>query len=352
MLKPLILRVDKGLVSGYKQLIEKTIPILEKYYDLIILPVFEEKNKCDGYKKINKTNWGCPELYISSIPNDGYISFLGDFTVKNNCFLYSMWESTRLTRHQKIECAPFAKIFVPSGWNQKTFQRENFKSEVIQCFVDENYFYRRDKKDTSKFYFVTGGSHLISTANDKRKDFSMLLKVFRRLFKDKKDVGLKLKLSDCDYNQRQLILNDKIEYYGYIESQNDYANFLGNCDAFISISKAEGWGFMQIESLAVGKPLIAPLYSGITEYANESNTFKLDYEEDIAFGTWGSGGGMWANIKEESLEEQLLNVYNKRDEIRHKASEYSESVLSKFSLKKYEENLIKTIENNYTFYEH
>lgn len=350
MLKPLILRVDNNLVSGYNQLINKTIEILKKHYDLIILPVFTEKNNCEGYKKLNKTNWGSPEFYITPISNDGYISFLGDFTVKNNCFLYTMWESSRLTRHQKIEIAPFAKIFVPSNWNKDCFEKNNFKTEVVPCFVDENFFYKREKKDLSKFVFVTGGSNLMNTGNDKRKDFSMLLKVFRKLFKNKKDVSLKIKLSDYDYDQRRLILGDTVEYYNFFESKLEYANFLGECDAFVSVSKAEGWGFMQIESLAVGKPLISQLYSGLTEYANEDNTFKLEYDEDIAFGSWGSGGGMWSNVKEESLEEQLLNVYNKRDEIRHKSSFYSESVISKYSIKKYEENLIKTIENNYTFY--
>ena len=77
MLKPLILRADTGSVSGYKQLIEKTIKILSKHYDLIILPVFYEKNDCQGYKKINKKNWNCPELYLSPMSNDEHLSFLG-----------------------------------------------------------------------------------------------------------------------------------------------------------------------------------------------------------------------------------------------------------------------------------
>ena len=350
MLKSLILRVDRNIVSGSKQLIDKTISILQKHYDLIILPIFEKKDNCCNYKKINKNNWGCPELYISSIPNDGYISFLGDFSVKDNCFLYTMWESTRLTRHQKIECKPFSKIFVPSKWNKITFEKENFNTEVLPCFVDENIFYRKKRIDQSKFYFLAGGSDLLSTGNNNRKDFSVLIKLFNKLFKDKNDVGLKIKLSDSDYNSRKLILGDKTEYHGYIKSENDYSDFLNTCDAFVSMSKSEGWGFMQIENLAVGNALISPLYSGLTEFANVENSFAVEYEEDIAFGSWGSGGGMWANIKEESLEEQLLNVYNKRDEIRHKASFYSDSVLSKFSLKKYEENLIKIIEDNYSFY--
>ncbi len=350
MLKPLILRADTGAVSGYNQLINKTIEILKNYYDLIVLPVFNEKNNCENYKKLNKTNWNCPEFYITPISNDRYLSFLQDFTVKNNCFLYTMWESDRLTRNQKFEIAPFAKIFVPSNWNKNCFEKDNFKTEVVPCFVDENFFYKREKKDLSKFVFVTGGSNLINTGNDKRKDFSMLLRVFRKIFKNKKDVCLKIKLSNCDYAQRPLILNDNVEYYSFFESKLEYANFLGECDAFVSVSKSEGWGFMQIESLAVGKPLVSQLYSGLTEYANEDNTFKLEYDEDLALGSWGSGGGMWSNVKEESLEEQLINVYNKRDEIRHRASFYSESVISKYSTKEYEKNLIKLIENNYFLY--
>lgn len=350
MLKPLILRVDTGIISGYRQLIEKTIKILSKHYDLIILPVFNEKNDCEGYKKLNKNNWNCPEFYLTPTSHDACLSFLGDFSVKNNCFLYTMWESSRLTRHQKKECLPFSKILVPSEWNKQCFEKDKFNVEVLPCFVDEEMYYKKDKKDNSNFYFLAGGSHLINSGNSKRKDFSMLLSVFRKVFKDKKDVKLRIKLSDCDYLKRPLFLDDKIEYFSYFNSEIDYANFLGACDCFVSVSKAEGWGFMQIESLATGKPLIAPLYSGITEFANLENTFPLEFEEDIAFAAWGSGGGMWANIKEESLEEQLINVYNKRDEIKHNSIKYSESVLSKFSLKSYENNLINFLEKNYSFY--
>lgn len=352
MLKPLILRVDRGVVSGYKQLIEKTIKILEKHYELIILPVFNEKNDCEGYKKLNKNNWNCPELYLTPVSHDACLSFLGDFTVKDNCFLYTMWESSRLTRHQKIECRPFSKIIVPNKWNEECFKKDNFDVSVLPCFVDENIYYKRDKKNINVFSFVAGGSNLIDSGNSKRKDFSMLLKVFRKVFKDKKDVELKIKLSNDDYNRRALFLDDKIKYFNYFDSELNYADFLGECDCFVSVSKSEGWGFMQIESLAVGKPLIAPLYSGITEFANLDNTFPLDFDEDIAFGAWGSGGGMWANIKEESLEDQLLSVYNKRDEIRHNSYNYSNSVLSKFSLKYYENNLVSFLEQNYRLYNH
>ena len=146
MLKPLILRADTGNVSGYKQLIEKTIKVLSKHYDLIVLPVFYEKNNCEGYKKINKKNWNCPELYLSPMSNDEHLSFLGDFTVKNNCFLYTMWESSRLTRYQKKECLPFSKILVPSKWNKECFDREGFNVETLPCFVDEDVYYEKTKK--------------------------------------------------------------------------------------------------------------------------------------------------------------------------------------------------------------
>lgn len=351
MLKPLILRADTGSISGYKQLIEKTIKILSKHYDLIVLPVFYEKNDCQGYKKINKKNWNCPELYLSPMSNDEHLSFLGDFTVKDNCFLYTMWESSRLTRYQKKECSPFSKILVPSKWNKECFDKDNFNVDVLPCFVDEEVYYEKTKKDDSSFSFLAGGSHLISNGNSKRKDFSMLLRVFRKIFKDKKNVKLKIKLSDCDYLRRPLFLDDKIEFFNYFNSEIDYAAFLGTCDCFVSVSKSEGWGFMQIESLATGKPLIAPLYSGVAEFANLENTFPLRFEEDIAFAAWGSGGGMWANVEEESLEEQLLNVYDKRDEIRHNSYKYSESVISKFSLKQYENNLINFLEKNYCLYQ-
>lgn len=349
MLKPLILRIDKNCLSGYQQLTSKTEEILKKHFDLIVLPIFSNFNKNYTYEKLNKYNWNCPELFISPIASSSNFLFSDVFTTKNNCFLYTMWESTRLTRIQKKELTLFKKILVPSSWNKQNFLKDGFDTHVLNCFVDENIFFPA-KNLNSIFSFVTGGCDLYSNTNYKRKDITTLVNIFTKIFRNKKDVELKIKLSSEDFKQRSLLLIDNVKYYDYFCDTIEYSRFLNSCDCFVSMAKAEGWGYMQIESLACGKPLIAPLYSAITEFANETNTFEINYEEELAPNPWGLGGGLWAKINEDSLAEQLINVYNKRDEIRDNYLKYNNSVLPKFSLNNYEKNLVNFLNENYSLY--
>lgn len=350
MIKPLISRTNSSCVSGYSQLTKKTVDILKRNYDLIELPILFNKENSQEFKKLNKKTWGAPEFFITPLPDDPYFSMLNGMSPKNNCFVLTMWESTRLTRWQREEVKCFKKIIVPSQWGKIAFDQAGFKNvEIINLFVDENVFYYKEKQNYDKFIFLTGGSHLLETGNHQRKDIDQIVKLFKKAFKGVKDVELRIKLSENDYAKRKRYLDDQVKYFSFMKSESEYANFLSSGDAFISPSKSEGWGFMQIESLACGNILICPNYSSLSDYLTTENHLPVDYTEELAASNWGIAGGLWAEINEESLIEQMLYAYHNKDQIRNNSRKYYESVLPKFSIANYEKNLINFLETNYIF---
>ena len=91
-------------------------------------------------------------------------------------------------------------------------------------------------------------------------------------------------------------------------------------DAYVTGTRAEGWGLPIIEAAATGLPIIAPFYSGHTEFLKhiESSVSKVDYQLDkiddpefmrywpVIDGNYGN----WAKVDVEDLKKKLIEVKN------------------------------------------
>lgn len=53
---------------------------------------------------------------------------------------------------------------------------------------------------------------------------------------------------------------------------------LAACDCYVSLHRAEGFGFTPAEAMYLGKPVIATGYSGNLEYMTPQNSYLVDYE--------------------------------------------------------------------------
>lgn len=347
-MKTLICRIPSQSISGYKKLINKTISVLKRNFDLILIPLDGNPNAQSldfKFNKLNKNNFNAPEFIITSLPVDRYSSFTNFLPDKNNLSFYTMWESTLVPRFPVEELNILkAKVFVPSQWNIEVFKLSGVKNvEHLALFVDTDIFKYKEKSNLKNFTFLAGACSSTSTGNGKRKNFNIILSAFRKAFKGVKDVELKFKISECDKPLLANILDDRISFnYKYLTDEEFY-NYLSESDVFVSSSKAEGWGFFQIESLAIGRPIITPNYGGIKDFCNFENSFFIDYDEELAEGSWGKNGGCWAEIKEDSLIEQMRLTYENKDAIRHNWLNYSNSVSQKFSLENYEKNLVSKL---------
>lgn len=60
-------------------------------------------------------------------------------------------------------------------------------------------------------------------------------------------------------------------------SASDQAKLMATCDAYVSLHRAEGFGFTMAEAMALGKPVIATGYSGNLEFMTSENSFLVPY---------------------------------------------------------------------------
>jgi len=104
-------------------------------------------------------------------------------------------------------------------------------------------------------------------------------------------------------------------YKGYL-TQNQLAEWYSSLTCFVSAAKAEAWGLMQHQAMAVGRPVIACYYGGLREFFDPSVGYCVDYSLESADERY-SGLGIWAQPSLDSLVEQMRRVYNNMGEAAH-----------------------------------
>lgn len=343
MKKDFILRAGHNPVSGYKKLIQKTFSILKNDFDLTFLTLDGAPNNFLGEtNKLTKDNFGAKELIITPLLLDRYSSLINCLPDKSNLNIFTMWESSMLPKFPVEEFNYLnGKIMVPSKWNKAVFERSGVKN-VVHCpmFVDDKIFKFKKKKNLKTFTFLAGACGSFETGNSRRKNLDIILSAFSKAFRNIKDVQLIFKVSQMDRKNIGLLLDDRINFLTDNFTDEQISECICESDVFVSGSKAEGWGFFQIESLAVGRPVITVDYGGVKDFCNSDNSFFIDFEEELASGAWGKNGGLWANIKEESLAEKMFHCYKNKDTIRNNWQKYSKSVLPTFSIDNFKKNLL------------
>lgn len=101
-------------------------------------------------------------------------------------------------------------------------------------------------------------------------------------------------------------------------SRQQIIDLLWLSDCYVSLHRAEGFGLGMAEAMALGKPVIAPHYSGNADFMNNSNSYGVRYslcpieEQDHIyqpeFKTTFEIGQLWAKPDIEHAAELMQNV--------------------------------------------
>jgi len=75
--------------------------------------------------------------------------------------------------------------------------------------------------------------------------------------------------------QRKAALDERIKILDEVLDRQEYYELLRCCDAVISLHRAEGFGRVMAEAMALGIPVIATGYSGNLDFMNEDNSWLV-----------------------------------------------------------------------------
>ena len=90
-------------------------------------------------------------------------------------------------------------------------------------------------------------------------------------------------------------------------------------DVYVTATRAEGWGLPIIEAAATGLPIIAPFYSGHTEFLKDIHSSLVsvdiqlslidDEEFKMFWPSLDSNYGSWAEVQINSLKNSFITAY-------------------------------------------
>lgn len=152
-----------------------------------------------------------------------------------------------------------------------------------------------------------------------RKNPLGLLEAFARVVRDSpRPVHLLLKANHLDADASlgnrlgQMAVNLPVTLVAQRMSRNEMSSLTACCDAYISLHRSEGLGLPLIESMYLGKPVIATGYGGVTDFLDETTGWVVRHgltALEAALGPYPAGA-VWAQPDVEHAAELMIEVAN------------------------------------------
>lgn len=159
-----------------------------------------------------------------------------------------------------------------------------------------------------------------------RKSSREIVDCFKKAFNDKDDVKLLLawfNIFNTKEEQEEWgrfaksgTIGHKIEILPRFGSCTQIARLIKSSDCVVSMSKAEGWNYGNLEGFACGKSVITTINSGQSEFCDNMNSLVVETNNKVrAFdGKWFTGkdfpgeSGQWAEIGTEQKEKLIQHL--------------------------------------------
>ena len=180
-----------------------------------------------------------------------------------------------------------------------------------------------------------------------RKNPLGVIEAFKRAFRStNQDVTLMIKFSNSKHYPAELELVKEAASshpsIQFIDARlpKDVVNALFyNCDCYISLHRAEGFGLTMAEAMYYGKPVIATGYSSNVEFMNTGNSFLVQYDLIKVLKDSGSykKGNIWADANVEhaaALMHYVFHNYQAARQVGLRGAREMKELLSPFTIGK------------------
>jgi glycosyltransferase involved in cell wall biosynthesis len=107
------------------------------------------------------------------------------------------------------------------------------------------------------------------------------------------------------------------------------------CDCYVSLHRAEGFGFGMLEAMQLGRPVIATAYSGNMDFCTPDNSYLVDYDlVPVGYEEYPAveRGSVWADPQIASAAEAMRHVVTNRDEAMKRGAHAAQLVKANFSI--------------------
>lgn len=250
------------------------------------------------------------------------VTGLQHFNARQSRTFFTMYESTRPPKEWVDLCNGCEAVFVPSDWNRTCFMDSGVTVpiHVVPLGTDCTMFPRQHFRP-GPFTFLTGGRILHGLS---RKGISDVIHAFKAAFPGDPNVRLICKLTVGDPTPDTG--DDRITIIHELLTPAQMLDLYASCHVFVTATRCEGWGLMPHQAMTVGRPVIAPIYGGLTEFLDGDVAFPVEFNIENA-DTAYKGHGQWAVPVMDSLIHQMRECYHNPSCVLEKAERAHERAI-------------------------
>ena len=250
------------------------------------------------------------EAIIKNYPNISVVDDNSDIVLspphiaKRAPVLYTMYESSLVPAEWIAQINKERKLLIVTcQQNVEAFKNSGCKLPIKVCpfGVNRSYF---PPVEFHPFTFL----HVATDSGcPERKRSAEVVEAFVSEFKTESDVRLIVKKTkDC---QRIPCYDSRVELiYGDL-SEQELLHLYRISHVGVFISGQEGWSYPIHEMIAIGRPVITPIYGGPAQFLNKSFAYSLPYTMKSVPQTFYRGLGLRAYPSVVALRRVMRNVY-------------------------------------------
>jgi len=185
-----------------------------------------------------------------------------------NCF-QEIWANSQFCANSVAMKSPIPTLAIPlyAGYSNN--------------IINDGREYFNLKKDIFLFMIAYDCESFVERKNPKAA-----VDAFMKAFSPaERNIGLVLKLFSSENHQAHINdIKEQLKEYSniyYIEkylSNEEMHTLISVSDSYVSLHRAEGFGLIPIEAMALGTPVISTAWSGNMEYMNNKNAALVDYQ--------------------------------------------------------------------------
>lgn len=202
---------------------------------------------------------------------------------------YVVCESTGLTEDFGESLKDIDELWTASWWCRDVLQQLGKPVKVVPHFIADHAFHKEPDGPFTFLNVFDGGSRLF------RKNPMQLIEAFKLAFKPDEDVQLVIKCHRVSDDIMEHLEGEgeghNIIFINGIVDEAFMTRLYLNSHCYVSLSKCEGFGLPYLESMALGRPVIAPNYGGCTDFLDGWNSLGVEYDmgpvdDDFYRGSW------------------------------------------------------------------